>query len=193
MTTTSPNVDDAQSGMRATVLTVLPEIAELEDATLVEAVIDIWVEFWMSSAWDDLNSIPKNSSLPPSRTLVAHVRAVTQEAVQVAQTISIVHGLAVDMDIVRAGALLHDVCKLAETQPSVEGAASYSRLGELIQHGAVAASVVLQKGLPLELAHLILSHTPASAKPPATIEAWIVRYVDLLDSEVLALAERSRS
>lgn len=166
---------------------LLPELGAIGDPSLADAVVEIWAEVWRTSQWEQLSDVPKNPKRLDRRPLIPHVRSVTQMAIAAGRIIQEQHGIAVDMDLLIAGALLHDVSKLAEYEPHMESAGRSSKTGELIQHGVLAASQILQRGLPLELTHLVLSHTDASKVLPKTIEAVILHYVDYADSDVLLL------
>jgi len=168
---------------------LLPEITEIADETLADTVVDIWLEFWDTSAWDRLEDVPKNPKSLDDRPLLAHVRSVTRQAMCTGRIVREQHGIAVDMDLLTAGALLHDVSKLIEYAPEEGTPGVATRYGTLIQHGVGTASSVLNRDLSLDLAHLILSHTTASALPPRTIEAVILHYVDYADSDILLMAE----
>lgn len=167
---------------------LLPEIAEITNQALADTVVDIWQEFWGKSEWERLEHVPKNAKSLSDRPLIAHVRAVTQQAISTGRIVQEQHGIAVDMDLLTAGALLHDVSKLIEYAPQLGTPVISTRYGKLIQHGVATASSVLNRDMSLDLAHLILSHTSASALPPQTIEAVILHYVDYADSDVLLMA-----
>ena len=174
---------------RARIRTLLPEVTEITNETLADTVVEIWREFWDKSAWERLEDVPKNPKSLGDRPLLAHVRAVTQQAIWTGRVVRQQHAIAVDMDLLTAGALLHDVSKLLEYAPEQGSPGVTTRYGTLIQHGVGTASSVLNRDLPLDLAHLILSHTTASAMPPRTIEAVILHYADYADSDVLLMAE----
>lgn len=171
----------------ARVRELLPELEEIRDASLAQAVVEIWVDFWTNSGWERLEDVPKNPKSLSNRDSITHVRSVTQQAIAAGRIVQELHKIDVDMDLLIAGSLLHDVSKIAEfgPKPGTEGEATTA--GKLIQHGVLGASKVLERGLPIELAHLIVSHTAASNHPPKTIEGLILHYVDYLDSDVLLL------
>jgi putative nucleotidyltransferase with HDIG domain len=172
---------------------LIPEIALIENSTLREAVEAIWQEAWRSSDWHDLMDVPKNPTAPraPQRvphawTLVTHTRAVAHLALPAAETIKALHGIDFDRDALLALAVLHDVSKLLE-YTGTRDAITKTRTGELIQHGVFGAHLMLQHGLPVELVHGVISHTPSSRVLPQTHEALIVRYVDFLDTDSMLL------
>jgi putative nucleotidyltransferase with HDIG domain len=164
---------------------LFPEIELVRDGDLAQKVIEIWVENWHASEWKRIEDAPKNpETLPVSRALVPHVRAVTQQAVAVAKIVKEIHDIDVDVDILVVGSLLHDVSKLVEYGPG-EG---HTRIGDLIQHGVYGAYKAMEKGLPMEVSHMVISHTMLSKKAPATLECAILHYVDYADSDALLWA-----
>ncbi len=165
---------------------LFPEIQEIRDGDLAQKVVEIWAETWHASPWAKIEDVPKNPNVG-DRKLVPHVRATTLEALAVARIIQEIHGIPTDLDLLAAGALLHDVCKMVEYGPTASGAGK-TRLGELVQHGVYSAAKVVEKGLSPELVHMMVSHTKGSNKPPATLECAILHYVDYADSDALLAA-----
>ena len=163
---------------------LFPEVGEIGNAELADKVVEIWVETWHASEWDKIEDAPKNPENVGDRKLIPHVRAVTREAVDVARSIEEFHGINVDMDLLIAGSLLHDVSKLVEYGPK-NGSAGKTTVGKLVQHGVYGAAKVIEKGLPPELTHMVVSHTTGSNKPPSTLECAILHYVDYADFDAL--------
>lgn len=169
------------------VLEALPEIEDLSDAPLRASVTRIWSRAWTSSAWHALDQVPKSPELPARRTLVTHTRAVTRIAARITEVVTELHGVTVDRDAALAIALLHDVSKLHEFERDPAGGARFSPTGRLYQHGFLGAHWMAEEGLPTELVHGVLAHTPLSTTVPQTQEAVIVHYADFVDSDVQLL------
>jgi putative nucleotidyltransferase with HDIG domain len=164
---------------------LFPEIELIKDISLAQRVIEIWAETWHASEWVRIEDAPKNpSTLPANRTLVAHVRAVTQQTLAVAKIVKEIHDINVDTDVLLVGSLLHDVSKLLEYGPGK----GPTRIRDLIQHGVYGAHKAMEKDLPIEVVHMIISHTMSSKKAPATLECVILHYVDYADSDALLWA-----
>jgi 3'-5' exoribonuclease len=99
-----------------------------------------------------------------------------------------------DRDLLVAGAFLHDIGKIREL--TLEKHAEYSDEGRLVGHVVMAAQWIHDKarraGIPRELehqlVHIALAHHGrmeyGSPRPPMTLEAMIVHYIDDLDSRV---------
>jgi HD superfamily phosphodiesterase len=164
-----------------------PEIDEIDDEHLRSGVLDAWATAMDEAGVTDLDAVPW---LPPTQrdlgiedaTLVAHVRDVTAGAVALADTLVERRNASVDLDTVLAGALVHDVSKLAEFDGMERTA-----VGDLLGHPYYGVHVVARADLPVELAHVVLSHTSRTTVEPATLEAEIVKRAD----EVAAAAIRA--
>jgi hypothetical protein len=166
---------------------LLPEIKDLQDRLLAGQVVQIWDEMWKESNWAQIEDCPKSLDAAAYK-LIPHVRSVTQGCMAMARSVTTNYAIPVQHDVLLAAALLHDASKLVEEEP--EGAAcKKTKLGMLIQHGAYTAHKALNLRLPLEIVHLILTHTHASGMLPKTIEGIILHYVDYGDSDVLLLAQ----
>ena len=107
-------------------------------------------------------------------------------------------------DCVLAGAILHDVGKLQEIQPTASGA-SFTPHGDLIGHIVLGRDLVREAaahlailGRPvddeklLRLEHVVLSHQRlpefGSPKPPMTLEAMLVHYANEIDVKYAIMA-----
>ena len=68
-----------------------------------------------------------------------------------------------------------------------------ARSARKIQHGVYTAHKVLQMGLPIELAHLIITHTHGSNVRANSFEASLLFYADFADSDAGILLKGGRS
>ncbi len=122
--------------------------------------------------------------------LIEHVSSVFQIACFVAGLYD-----GVDMELVSAGALLHDIGKLDEITDLP--ASEYTDAGQMLGHIMLGYSAVLERirmipGFPQDLAekllHIIVSHHGelefGSPKTPMTREAMIVHFADDIDAKL---------
>lgn len=125
--------------------------------------------------------------------LIEHTLSVADCAKSMAESLNR-SGYDIDVDVVVAGALLHDVGKLEAykmgsiPEMTIEGAVldhiatGYSRFMELAEEGKLSSE------LKLHLAHILLSHHGqreyGSPVVPATPEAMVVSAADELDFRV---------
>ena len=118
------------------------------------------------------------------------------------------HYEGLDLDLLLVGAVFHDIGKIWEL--SYESNVSYTDVGKLIGHLVLGSELIEKKalaikGFPEELKnickHIVLSHHGkyeyGSPKRPKVLEAFIVSYIDDLDSKIAALqgfiqAERAK-
>jgi putative nucleotidyltransferase with HDIG domain len=165
----------------------LPELTAIEDDDLRTGVRQAWETAKADNAIDDLGSLPwfppAQRDLSTDEKLVPHIRDVTQGALTLAETL-LGRGYDLSLDTVIAGALVHDISKLYEFDGMDE-----TDVGRLLGHPHYGVHVVSQAELPVEIAHIVLSHTRRTTVDPATIEAEVVRRAD----EVAASAIRYRT
>ena len=159
---------------------VFPEIESIEDDGLRTGVATAWTTAAGVNGLD-VADLPEQPWLPPQertddgpKLLVDHVRDVTACAVGLAESLLQRRpDLAVDLDTVIAGALVHDVSKLYEFDREAR-----TDVGELLGHPYYGVAVVSQANLPVAVAHVVLSHSPETDVDPATLEAELVRRAD---------------
>jgi hypothetical protein len=164
---------------------VFPEIDGIEDEALGAGVVAAW-----TSALDDagleVEDLPEVPWSPLSQRavglaadealLVDHVRDVVACALGLAEALTAEgsdSGPDVDLDTVLAGALVHDVSKVVEYDGM-----EHTAVGELLGHPYYGVTVALRADLPLEIAHVVLSHSPNTNVEPATLEAELVKRGD---------------
>jgi len=105
------------------------------------------------------------------------------------------HYSGIDMDLLYAGILLHDVGKIREFE--YQSRIDYSDEGRLLSHIVIGLQMLEEKikeieEFPVETAlllkHLIVNHHGArefgSPEVPKTIEAVLLNYIDEIDSKV---------
>lgn len=153
-----------------------PALADIEDDDLRTGVREAWAIACADAGIETTAALAEVQWFPPVQqeldvdaTLVEHVRDVTRGAEALAEAIR----APVDDDLLRAGALVHDVSKLAEFD-GMDTTRTYDLLG----HPYYGVHVTAAVGLPVELQHVVLSHTSRTAVEPATLEAVLVRRAD---------------
>jgi putative nucleotidyltransferase with HDIG domain len=164
-----------------TIKQLFPEINMITDPTLADKVTQVWLDVWKRSNWKNLEDVPYTTTI--KKSAIRHLRSTARSAVAVAKIMKELHGVEVNLDYLVAGALLHDVSKLVEY--SSQG--GRTSLGQKIPHGAYGIAAALAQDLPVEVVHIIASHTPHLRKMPESVEAIIVRHVDGLEADCHAL------
>lgn len=127
--------------------------------------------------------------------LLEHTLSVCRVLDFLARHYQAYYGKAVSRDLLLLGGLFHDIGKIYEL--SFERATEYTKVGQLVGHHVIGCELVdrLAAGIPgfpedlrLQAKHMILAHHGklefGSPKLPHTLEAWLVHFIDDLDSKV---------
>jgi putative nucleotidyltransferase with HDIG domain len=166
--------------LRQAIIEALPELEFIQNEQYKNAVIAIWEDAYNNSQWDNLEDVPKSGDVVEYSN-VQHTRSVTLQAIACADIVEKIHQISVDRDVLITAALLHDISKCFE----YDKAGTKTKYGKLMQHGVYSVQKAVEHQLPLEIQHLIVTHTGLSKIMPQTVEALILHYVDYLDSDVL--------
>lgn len=165
----------------------IPEIMWLEDETLRQKIRETYEDAFEMGGWNSLKEIeelPFTAKLPETNiTLRQHIRSVTVMCGQVFQTFQKCYGdaYALNRDYLIAGAILHDVGKIAEYGVSPEGRPYITESGRLLRHCFSGAGLAMRHGIPLEVVHMVALHSTEGAGQYRSPEAVIVNRVDLLN------------
>jgi 3'-5' exoribonuclease len=146
--------------------------------------------------------VPAGKSIHHARLggLMEHSLSVCRLVDTIGATYALTYPELLDRDLLLTAAFLHDAGKTREL--STNRKFEYTDEGRLMGHIVLGHELVSThlKSLPdfpvdlaLHLRHLLLSHhgelDHGSPKRPKTAEAWILHFVDLLDSRVEQTAE----
>jgi len=178
-----PEVSEA---LRASVRAELPEIAEIGDAVLADKVVEAWALALATSSFGAIAEIEPSGN-PGVMTLeqgtqTDHIRGVTRIAMRIADELTAMFpALAIDRDIVIAGALCHDVGKPWEFDPENRRRweARPGRAGlPSVRHPAYGAHICFTVGLPEEVAHCATAHSGEGELLVRSLENTIVHHAD---------------
>lgn len=169
---------------------LFPEIELISDPNLARAVENIWLKAWKASKWERIEDA-WFSPEAPGYTLVNHVRVCTKGALAMADIITEIHGLKFDRDQLLALGLLHDASKIAEYEPSPDGRAVVSEMGKKISHAIFSGVWAAEEGLPLDMLHLIWTHSNSSKMLPQLAEGVLFAHVDHADADSLYFSSGS--
>lgn len=134
--------------------------------------------------WDDLNDAAFSVKYPNER-LIAHIRVVTEGAYAVASLMNEHQNTGLDLDLIIALGLLHDVSKCLEYVPGGKNGAQYSEIGQKTQHAFYGAMYVLEENLGLDFVNLMISHTPQSNIHPIAREGNVLAFLDCADADMI--------
>ena len=161
------------------IFSLFPQIGEITDVTLRMAVVSTWEALWKASRWNKIDDVPTSLEIP--YPTVPHNRCVLDISIAIADAFERHHGIKLNRDYLIAAAVLQDASKVNEFAPDADGNTNPTELGKNFPHAFWAAHVALQHGVPDEVVHVLLTHTPQSPKFPNTLEGKILYYVDQID------------
>lgn len=172
--------------MRMQILEELPEINQISDEELRGKTIAAWALALTRSSFTSIHQIPPagnpdvNEAKRGDQT--DHLRGVTRLAIGIAKEMQAAYPeLAIDMDVIIAGGLLHDVGKAWEFDPEnrKRWKAEQRKFGKpSIRHPAFGAHICLTAGLPEEIAHIAMAHSGEGELLVRSLECMIVHQAD---------------
>lgn len=163
---------------RKYVESIFPQIARIESKELQDGVIRAWLLAVEKGGWDSIDDVPFTLLADVGASLVEHTRTVTDMAIAIGQTRK-----DLDMDVLIAGALVHDVGKLLEY--TRKGATVVkSEYGRLVRHPVSGYGLVLTAGLPIEVAHIVAAHSKEGESVTRSAEAIVIHHCDFIDFDI---------
>lgn len=164
---------------REKLLDIFPEIEHISDSELKEHVIRAWLGAMEMSECTDLATVKWTMAVAGLEdTLVDHTRKVTRMAEACAKE----HG-GVNVDLVIAGALVHDIGKVLE-YAQVDGKTVTSDTGKGLRHPVSGAGLAMKFDLPYELVHIIANHSKEGDFVKRIPEAILIHHVDFVDFDI---------
>jgi putative nucleotidyltransferase with HDIG domain len=164
----------------------LPEVALIADKALQEKVVEAWAYALANSSFKSIRDIPPagnpdvNEAKRGDQT--DHLRGVTRLAIGIAKEMGTAYPeLEIDLDVIVAGGLLHDVGKAWEFDPANRDRwkRSQKRFGRpSLRHPAYGAHICLTVGLPEEIAHIAMAHSGEGELLLRSLECMIVHQAD---------------
>lgn len=175
--------------MRAEIAKLFPEIEQIKDEELKRGVISTWEQAIEKGGWrmEELGAIPFTLLIPECKiSLITHTRAVTQTALKIAGVLVDFYQdkVTINLDLLIAGAILHDVGKLLEYAKEKDKIVK-SKTGKLLRHPFSGSALAYKHGLPDEVIHMIATHAKEGDGGYRTIEAMIIHYADFINFESL--------
>ncbi|OQY22780.1 MAG: hypothetical protein B6I34_05455 [Anaerolineaceae bacterium 4572_32.1] len=169
--------------MREKLLELIPEFNLIQDAALREKCLKTWEAAMKEGGWtpDSLARMPFTLLINPCpASYIDHIRAVTLTAVRAAETFAEIYGdkVPVNMDLLIAGGLLHDIGKLLEYENRDDGMTVQTYAGKLLRHPFTGMELAARFDLPLEVQHMIAAHAGEGDKVQRSTEATIINHAD---------------
>lgn len=167
---------------------IFPEIGLVKNGDLRASVEKVIEEAVLKGGWrnEDLNRIPFTLLIENTKvSIVTHTRAVTNTALKMGETLNKFYGENfVDLDLIVAGGLLHDIGKLLEYKEE-NGKFLVSDCGKYLRHPFSGAALSFKHSLPDSVTHIIAMHAKEGDLSKRTREAIIIHYADFANFEPL--------
>lgn len=172
--------------LRRQVREELPEVAQISDRALQEKTVEAWAFALAHSTFKSIRDIPPAGNPDTNEAKrgdqTDHLRGVTRLAMGIASEMGAAYPeLDIDMDVIVAGGLVHDVGKAWEFDPAnrQRWKGSQKKLGRpSIRHPAYGAHICLTVGLPEEVAHIAMAHSGEGELLVRSLECMIVHQAD---------------
>lgn len=159
---------------------------------------DLFEVFWL-----DVDFVNRFKAAPAAKKMHhAYVGGLLEHTLSMALLTERIagHYSGIDMEMVLAGAILHDIGKTKELSCGYNF--DYSDEGRLLSHIIIGLQMLDDKikqvpGFPEErsilLKHMIISHHGSrefgSPEPPKTLEAVLLNYIDEMDSKINSIRD----
>lgn len=160
------------------IVALLPEIRKIRSNALRRGVVDAWLLAVQKGKWKRIDTIPFTLLTRTKKTLIEHTRIVTRMAMAIALT-----RRDCALDHIIAGALVHDVGKLLEYERKGRKF-KVSALGKRVRHPVSGYALVLEAGLPLEIAHIVAAHSHEGDRVTRSKEAAVINHCDFIDFDI---------
>jgi len=173
--------------MKERLLELIPEFNEVSDPDLREKTINVWLKALKIAGMqpDDMLRMPFTLILDVKVNFVQHMRGVVGVSVAAGKIVSELYKdvIAINMDYLTAGALLHDVGKILEVEETKDGWKK-SRRGKILRHAFSGVGLCFDEGIPDDVMHIIAVHSKEGDGNYRTPEAWILHHADFTNFEI---------
>ena len=164
----------------------------------IEDIEDEDIQALMNAFFDDAEWVESFKTAPAAKKMHhAYIGGLLEHTLSMAILVERIagHYSGINMDMLLAGVVLHDVGKIKEFDYTLS--IDYSDEGRLLSHIVIGLQMVDEKLRRLKdfperkaflLKHMIISHHGTrdfgSPEPPKTLEAVLLNYIDEIDSKV---------
>ena len=173
--------------LRQSVIEDLPELLDVQDEQLRKQAVEGWALSLAGSSFNRISEIPGDGNpgimVLKRGTQDIHLRGVARIAVQMVDHFAEFFPEAdINRDVVLAGALCHDIGKAWECDPVNQARwhADPTIVGRpSLRHPVYGAHICLIAGLPEEIAHIAVAHSPEGDNVKRSLECIVVHQADV--------------
>jgi len=176
--------------MRKEIIAAVPEFNQIEDKSLREKTLDVWVEALETGGFsvEEMKEIPftllaDNVNI----TFLEHVRVVCQMSIAMADVLIKAYSdrVQINKDHLIAGALLADIGKMIEFEKLPNGQLKKGHLGDMLRHPFTGVGMAFKRDIPYEVMHVIAVHSKEGDHVKRSPEAIIFHHADFTDFELV--------
>ncbi|MCH7849093.1 MAG: HDIG domain-containing protein [Planctomycetes bacterium] len=172
---------------------LFPDIMAITDASLRDKVARVWDESITTGCggkgwtFDELRTI-KFTLLAGEIDMrfVEHLNSCVKQCMAIAEVLNSVFGdrVPINRDYLIAGALLADVGKLLEFDKDAAGNVIKGSFGEALRHPFSGVALCYKHGLPVEVMHIVATHSHEGDKVQRSIESIVFHHADFIDFDI---------
>lgn len=176
--------------LRDDILAAVPEFEWIEDATLRDAAVEVWVEALETGGFsvEEMKGIPFTLLADNVEiTFLEHVRTVCKMCKVMADVLIGTYGsrAKINRDHLIAGALLADIGKMIEFEKQPDGTLKKGHLGDMLRHPFTGVGMCFKRNIPYEVMHVIAVHSKEGDHVPRSPEAIIFHHADFTDFDLV--------
>lgn len=173
--------------MRERLLELIPEFNEIKDKELLDKCINVWIKAfkYVDMTPDDLLEMPFTLFYKTDINFIMHMRGVIGMTMAAGRKVQEIYpdNITIDLDILAAGAVLHDVAKMLEMEKTDSGWAKTSQ-GQILRHPFSGVGLCFDEGIPDEVMHIIAAHSKEGDNGKRTPEAWLLHHSDFMNFDI---------
>lgn len=170
---------------------------------LTESMETEYLKELFSRFWNDSEFVEKFKTAPAAKNMHhAYLGGLLEHTLSMALLVERIagHYSGIDMDLLLSGVILHDIGKIREFEYRYR--IEYTDEGRLLSHIVIGLQMLEEKIREVKrfpedrailLRHLVVSHHGSrefgSPELPKTIEAFLLNYIDEIDSKVNGIRE----
>lgn len=155
------------------------ELQWIKDSELKDQVVTVWKTAADRGGWKTLDDAPFTLLFENSGKLTDHTKRITN----LAKAIYDKREEDINLDLLIAGALLHDVGKLLEYDV-IDGNVVKGAYGRRFRHPVSGALLAKELNLPDDIVLIIYAHSHEGEKCERTPESYIVHHCDFIDFHI---------
>lgn len=172
---------------------LFPDVERITDVGLREKVAAVWSEALTTGCggrgwtFDEIRAIPFTLLAGKiDLRFVEHLNSCCKQCIAIAGVLGEVFGgrVPVCLDHLIAGSLLADVGKMLEFDKDAQGRVVKGRMGEMLRHPFSGVALCYKHGVPVEVMHIVATHSHEGDKGERSIESWIFHHADFIDFDI---------